>query len=201
MVATDVAARGLDIDDLPLVVNYELPYVPEDYIHRIGRTGRAGAEGQALSFCSPDEEKLLVEIERMLKRSIPVVQREGRMAQAPRTEVAETRSVGRRSTEARSTEPRSTESRSSAGAATRPRAPRATESARTSRPPQDRHEIPRHDDKSHYDLNPDQPLPVARTNGRGSVGDGRAGPAGTSRRVKEVPALLRRPSVKETQKA
>src|SRR5438874_4565177 len=81
MVATDVAARGLDIDDLPLVVNYEMPYVPEDYIHRIGRTGRAGAEGQAISFCAPDEEKLLAEIERMLKRTIPVVQREGRTAQ------------------------------------------------------------------------------------------------------------------------
>jgi ATP-dependent RNA helicase RhlE len=73
MVATDVAARGLDIDDLPLVVNYELPYVPEDYIHRIGRTGRAGASGEAISFCAPEEEKLLVEIERLLKRSIPVV--------------------------------------------------------------------------------------------------------------------------------
>ena len=59
MVATDVAARGLDIDDLPLVINYELPYVPEDYIHRIGRTGRAGASGEAISFCSPDEERLL----------------------------------------------------------------------------------------------------------------------------------------------
>jgi len=73
MVATDVAARGLDIDDLPLVVNYELPYVPEDYIHRIGRTGRAGASGEAISFCAPEEEKLLAEIERLLKRSIPVV--------------------------------------------------------------------------------------------------------------------------------
>src|SRR5207237_3096753 len=77
MVATDVAARGLDIDDLPLVVNYEMPYVPEDYIHRIGRTGRAGAEGQAISFCAPDEEKLLAEIERMLKRTIPVAIPEG----------------------------------------------------------------------------------------------------------------------------
>jgi ATP-dependent RNA helicase RhlE len=72
MVATDVAARGLDIDDLPLVVNYEMPYVPEDYIHRIGRTGRAGAEGEAVSFCAPDEERLLAEIERLLKRTIPV---------------------------------------------------------------------------------------------------------------------------------
>jgi ATP-dependent RNA helicase RhlE len=72
MVATDVAARGLDIDDLPLVVNYEIPHVPEDYIHRIGRTGRAGAAGEAISFCAPEEEKLLAEIERLLKRRIAV---------------------------------------------------------------------------------------------------------------------------------
>src|SRR5205823_2823964 len=77
MVATDVAARGLDIDDLPLVVNYEMPYVPEDYIHRIGRTGRAGAAGQAISLCAPDEEKLLSEIERMLKRAIPAAALDG----------------------------------------------------------------------------------------------------------------------------
>ena len=76
MVATDVAARGLDIDDLPLVVNYELPHVPEDYIHRIGRTGRAGAEGEAISFCAPEEEKYLGEIERLLKRRIPVTRAE-----------------------------------------------------------------------------------------------------------------------------
>src|SRR5713101_3499962 len=73
MVATDVAGRGLDIDDVPLVVNYEIPHVPEDYIHRVGRTGRAGAAGEAVSFCAPDEERLLAEIERLLKRSIPVV--------------------------------------------------------------------------------------------------------------------------------
>ncbi|HTR58191.1 MAG TPA: helicase-related protein, partial [Casimicrobiaceae bacterium] len=72
MVATDVAARGLDIDDLPLVVNYEIPHVPEDYIHRIGRTGRAGLTGEAVSFCAPEEDKLFAEIERMLKRKIPV---------------------------------------------------------------------------------------------------------------------------------
>src|SRR5439155_9435161 len=74
---SDDAARGLDIDYLPLVINYELPYVPEDYIHRIGRTGRAGATGQAISFCAPDEDKLLVEIERMLKRTIPVLPVDG----------------------------------------------------------------------------------------------------------------------------
>ena len=88
MVATDVAARGLDIDDLPLVVNYELPYVPEDYIHRIGRTGRAGASGEAISFCAPEEEKLLAEIERLLKRSIPVAQRGNRAGQTGNTRTA-----------------------------------------------------------------------------------------------------------------
>src|SRR6266850_3080230 len=62
LVATDVAARGLDIDDMPLVVNYELPHIPEDYIHRIGRTGRAGATGEAISFVAPEEEKYLAEI-------------------------------------------------------------------------------------------------------------------------------------------
>ena len=82
MVATDVAARGLDIDDLPLVVNYEIPHVPEDYIHRIGRTGRAGAAGEAISLCAPDEEKLLAEIERLLKRRIPVTETDG--VQSPR---------------------------------------------------------------------------------------------------------------------
>ncbi len=71
LVATDVAARGLDIDELPHVINYELPPVPEDYVHRIGRTGRAGATGDALSLVSPEENKFLAEIERILKRTLP----------------------------------------------------------------------------------------------------------------------------------
>jgi ATP-dependent RNA helicase RhlE len=70
LVATDIAARGLDIDQLPHVVNYELPNVPEDYVHRIGRTGRAGNEGQALSLVCVDEHKLLGDIERLLKRDL-----------------------------------------------------------------------------------------------------------------------------------
>jgi ATP-dependent RNA helicase RhlE len=73
LVATEVAARGLDIKELPYVVNYELPNVPEDYVHRIGRTGRAGALGQAVSLVSPDESALLRDIERLLKKAIPVV--------------------------------------------------------------------------------------------------------------------------------
>ncbi len=70
LVATEVAARGLDIDQLPYVVNFELPNVPEDYVHRIGRTGRAGASGIAVSLVSPDENGLLRDIERLLRRSI-----------------------------------------------------------------------------------------------------------------------------------
>jgi len=71
LVATDIAARGLDIDQLPYVVNYELPNVPEDYIHRIGRTGRAGNKGMAVSLVSMDEQKLLDDIEKLLKQKIP----------------------------------------------------------------------------------------------------------------------------------
>jgi ATP-dependent RNA helicase RhlE len=70
LVATEVAARGLDIKELPQVVNYELPNVPEDYVHRIGRTGRAGTEGRAVSLVSPDERGLLRDIEKVLKRSL-----------------------------------------------------------------------------------------------------------------------------------
>ncbi len=71
LVATDIAARGLDIDQLPHVVNYDLPNVPEDYVHRIGRTGRAGCEGEAISLVCIDEAKLLKDIEKLLKRKIP----------------------------------------------------------------------------------------------------------------------------------
>ena len=71
LVATDIAARGIDIDMLPHVVNYELPNVPEDYVHRIGRTGRAGAEGEAVSLVCVDENSFLADIEKLIKRSIP----------------------------------------------------------------------------------------------------------------------------------
>ena len=70
LVATDVAARGLDIPNLPLVINHDLPMVAEDYVHRIGRTGRNGARGEALSLVSPDEAGLLRQIQRMLKADI-----------------------------------------------------------------------------------------------------------------------------------
>jgi ATP-dependent RNA helicase RhlE len=72
LIATDIAARGIDVPGVSLVVNYELPNVPEVYVHRIGRTARAGAEGTAVTFCAPDERSLLRDIEKMLKVAIPV---------------------------------------------------------------------------------------------------------------------------------
>ncbi|MDP3560786.1 MAG: DEAD/DEAH box helicase [Legionellaceae bacterium] len=74
LVATDIAARGIDIDELPIVVNFDLPQVAEDYVHRIGRTGRAGAVGAAVSLVSADEIKQLQDIEKLIKRKIPRVE-------------------------------------------------------------------------------------------------------------------------------
>ncbi|MEW6676541.1 MAG: DEAD/DEAH box helicase [Pseudomonadota bacterium] len=71
LVATDIAARGIDIAELPCVFNYELPYSPEDYVHRIGRTGRAGASGLAVSLVAPEEDKLLGQVERFIKKDLP----------------------------------------------------------------------------------------------------------------------------------
>jgi len=71
LVATDIAARGIDIDQLPHVVNYDLPNIPEDYVHRIGRTGRAGATGEAVSLVCVDEHEMLRDIERLIKRELP----------------------------------------------------------------------------------------------------------------------------------
>ncbi|MCY2959924.1 MAG: DEAD/DEAH box helicase [Planctomycetota bacterium] len=72
LVATDIAARGIDVDDITHVVNYELPNVPETYVHRIGRTARAGATGTAISFCSGEEREFLRDIEKLIKKSVPV---------------------------------------------------------------------------------------------------------------------------------
>ncbi len=83
LVATDIAARGIDIDALPHVVNYELPNVPEDYVHRIGRTGRAGEEGQAVSLVGPDERKFLKDIEKLIGNPIERMQVEGIDLRAP----------------------------------------------------------------------------------------------------------------------
>jgi ATP-dependent RNA helicase RhlE len=77
LIATDIAARGIDIPGIEVVINYDLPNVPESYVHRIGRTARAGASGHAISFCAPDEQKQLRDIERLIKKPIPVAHLEG----------------------------------------------------------------------------------------------------------------------------
>jgi superfamily II DNA/RNA helicase len=96
LVATDVAARGLDIVELPAVINFDLPFNAEDYVHRIGRTGRAGASGDALSLCSPNERKQLAEIEKLIKRPLDVQ----RLAVDVPVAHHETRSGGRRERDA-----------------------------------------------------------------------------------------------------
>lgn len=74
LVATDIAARGIDVDELALVINFDLPDVPETYVHRIGRTGRAGAQGSAISFCDEDEKDMLKDIQKVISKTIPVVE-------------------------------------------------------------------------------------------------------------------------------
>jgi len=73
LVATDIAARGIDVDDLTHVINYELPNVPETYVHRIGRTGRAGASGKAISFCDEEEKEFLRDIQKLIGKKVPIV--------------------------------------------------------------------------------------------------------------------------------
>jgi superfamily II DNA/RNA helicase len=110
LIATDVAARGLDIDQLPMVINYEIPHAPEDYVHRIGRTGRAGASGIAISLVSPEEEKYLKEIEKLIKREI---QRENaaipakaeKSARVPRSEYKEHNTTPRPTPKKKSSDP------------------------------------------------------------------------------------------------
>ena len=185
LVATDVAARGLDIDNLPLVVNYEIPHVPEDYIHRIGRTGRAGATGEAISLVAPEEEKYLADIERLLKKKIPLATpgdfevkgasrertstRDGKTSHAPKTPAAgKTGHHGAR-TSART-------------------APDAK--------PHERRPHREHEREAVYAKNPDQPRP-ARTHAHASTPHPRAALMHTGahgrpslRPPKAVPALL-----------
>ena len=89
LVATDIAARGIDIDQLPHVVNFEIPNVPEDYVHRIGRTGRAGASGEAISLVCVDEEIFLRDIERLIRKRDPARGDRGLRARSQRTRRAD----------------------------------------------------------------------------------------------------------------
>jgi len=208
LVATDVAARGLDIDDLPLVVNYELPHVPEDYIHRIGRTGRAGATGEAISFVAPEEEKHLQEIERLLKKKIeiivaddvPAAPREGRAERTRESHGERTREshggrgrevLSERSRDAHGERGRTARAPSGATSGARPprepAAPRATHDDRV----RDREEA--------YARNPDQPLPP-----RAVIGHGHKHVPithGSGRSSRAIPALLQKRRAPEPAKA
>jgi ATP-dependent RNA helicase RhlE len=101
LVATDVAARGIDVDGISHVINYELPEVPETYVHRIGRTARAGATGIAISLCASDERDQLRGIERLIRRSVPVVGG-GSLGPAPTGRSQEQRPQGRSAQSGRS---------------------------------------------------------------------------------------------------
>ncbi len=157
LVATDVAARGLDIDQLPHVVNYEMPFVAEDYVHRIGRTGRAGASGTAISFVSPDDGKLLAEVEKLIKRKLdempmPDLSRYGDRF-GPRREPREGGEVRgamkepRHAYGGREGRPREASTFGGAGAGASSSARGGGGGGR---------------DKSHFDLNPDQPADFSR---------------------------------------
>ena len=170
LVATDVAARGLDIDQLPTVVNYELPFVAEDYIHRIGRTGRAGASGTAISFVAPDDGKLLVEIEKLIKRKLdempmPDLSRYGERFGQRRSPGAAEESRERNHVRPPMREPRRSPSE---GAMNAPYAGGR--------------------DKTHFDMNPDQPVAA---NARGARGARHS--SNGRRAMHEVCALLRAP--------
>ena len=140
LVATDVAARGLDISDLPCVINYDLPYNAEDYVHRIGRTGRAGASGDAISLYSDKDERLLIDIEKLIKHKFVPAELVGftpssERSHAERGERSERRP--RRDGEAASAD---TSLRSSSPSADRPARPRREDSSRSE---SDRGDAPR----------------------------------------------------------
>ena len=194
LVATDVAARGLDIEDMPLVVNYELPHVPEDYIHRIGRTGRAGATGEAMSFVAPEEEKYLDEIEKLLRKKVAIVVADGFDPSAVRSEKPvrsppeKPRHSAREAREAR--EPRTPRE---------PRPPRLHDKPRERAPSADQRQAER---DLAYARNPDQP---ATRIGNGASANPsalmhRQSQHGQGSTKRPVPALLMKRPAREPEK-
>jgi ATP-dependent RNA helicase RhlE len=201
LVATDVAARGLDIDDLPLVVNYELPHVPEDYIHRIGRTGRAGASGEAISLVAPEEERYLADIEKLLKKKVEIVAADGfdvaaagaeRRERAPRAKAGERAG---RTPRAHGPKPVPGSAEGVARHRERTIGLEPTPPARSETRSEPRGESRREERERAYALNPDQPLP-ARPATRHAPHERK--PHGHGR---PVPALLIKRKVEEPEKA
>ena len=176
LVATDVAARGLDISELPFVVNYEMPNSPEDYVHRIGRTGRAGASGVAISLMSPDEVKQHEAIEKLTRQTLPPQTVSGfeRRESSAADSGFGSRNAGRE--------------RSDARPAREPRAERPERSERAPRAPRDLRDAAT---RSREQRDPQEGLKVARV---GAIG-GRVLP----QRQREVPALLLPPRYKVNQ--
>ena len=215
LVATDVAARGLDIEDMPLVVNFELPHVPEDYIHRIGRTGRAGATGEAISLVAHEEEKYLAEIEKLLKKKVAIGGLDGFDIGAATSEARERPARGGTAHASRGAPHGSRSAPQATGRGTR--SMQRAQHAPAPAPVRDR----RVEREAAYAKNPDQPI-VRRVNSEPSVpfansahdaattGHG-ATPANTptahshahihaARRSRPVPALLQKRIASEAAK-
>jgi len=173
LVATDIAARGIDIEQLPFVINYELPHTPEDYVHRIGRTGRAGTPGEAISLVAPEETDFLEAIEKLLKRKLP-------RASGSEAGSEATPDAGR---EAHAREPRRDHARNERG----PRHDRGPRHERPKSPPPARPAAPARPDPSGFDFSkpyePASPKPASP--------DGDLAPVSRDRRHhRPTPALL-----------
>ncbi len=220
LVATDVAARGLDVDDLPLVVNYELPHVPEDYIHRIGRTGRAGAVGEAISFVAPEEEKYLSEIERLLKLKIKVEAFGGFDPSSPAARSSSPRPrtthAPRAAAEVRDAPVRRERAPDAEAPVRRERAPAAETPVRRDRPlataarrgeddlPMESRSAREREREEAYARNPDQP-PVSRPNGgfdsKSALVNGQTPQGGRAGSARPIPALLMKRKAAEPENA
>jgi ATP-dependent RNA helicase RhlE len=180
LVATDVAARGLDITDLPCVINYDLPYNAEDYVHRIGRTGRAGASGDAISIYSDKDERLLADIEKLIKQTITRGDLAGFTPGASRGEERGERRAPRRS-EGDTSAPRESRESREPRDSSRSAAPRMADRPRSSSGP-----LPRREKVDPWFLKPYEPAKAAAPVASGSA----LGGAASAKPKQKIAALL-----------